>query len=109
MTGRYPTKEEFNSLYTDLQSRAVLSKDDIAFITTLSRGYHPMTMLSMTLMHLQLYSKFFIAYQSGVNKSKYWEHYLDDTMDVIAKLPLICAIIYRHKYHNSQLIPANPN
>jgi hypothetical protein len=33
---------------------------------------HPMTMLSMALLYLQKDSKFFKAYQSGVNKSKYW-------------------------------------
>ena len=29
-------------------------------------------MLSMALLHLQTHSKFFKAYQSGVNKAKYW-------------------------------------
>lgn len=66
-----------------------------------------MTMLSMGLLHLQNHSKFFKAYQQGVNKSKYWEYYFDDTMDLLAKLPHLCATIYRHKYKNSQLIEPN--
>ncbi len=66
-----------------------------------------MTMLSMGLLHLQKQSKFFKAYQSGVNKSKYWEHYYEDSMDLLAILPTLCALIYRHKYKNSKLIEAD--
>lgn len=58
-------------------------------------------MLSMTILYIQQNSKFFKAYQSGVSKSKYWEYYFDDTMDLLAKLPQVCAMIYRHKYKNS--------
>lgn len=68
-----------------------------------------MTMLSMSLLFLQNHSTFFKAYQSGVNKAKYWEYYFEDSMDLLAKLPHICATIYRHKYKNSQLIEPNHN
>lgn len=68
---------------------------------------HPMTMLSMALLYLQQHSKFFKAYQTGVNKSKYWEYYFEDSMDLLAKIPHVCAIIYRHKYKNSVLIESN--
>ena len=60
-----------------------------------------MTMLSMALLYLQKDSQFFKAYQSGVHKTKYWEYYYEDSMDLLAKLPHICAMIYRHKYKNS--------
>ena len=66
-----------------------------------------MTMLSLSILQQQIHSKFFKAYQGGTNKAKYWEYYYEDTMDLLAKLPLICATIYRHKYHNSVLIPAD--
>ena len=58
----------------------------------------------MGLLHLQRHSHFFKAYQSGVNKSKCWEYYYEDSIDLLAKLPQLCAVIYRHKYKNSQLI-----
>ena len=66
-----------------------------------------MTLLSMAVLYLQRESKFSKAYQSGISKSKYWEAYYEDAMDLIAKLPHICAIIYRHKYKNSDLIEHN--
>jgi len=72
LTGRYPTNDEFNALKTNIQHRADIAKSDIAFITSLSREFHPMTMLSMALLQLQCHSKFFKAYQSGTHKSKFW-------------------------------------
>lgn len=63
-----------------------------------------MTLLSMALLNIQCHSHFLNAYHQGVNKSKYWEYYFDDTMDLLAKLPHICATIYRHKYKNSWLL-----
>uniref|UniRef100_A0A1J3I6B8 Citrate synthase n=3 Tax=Noccaea caerulescens TaxID=107243 RepID=A0A1J3I6B8_NOCCA len=68
-----------------------------------------MTMLSMSLLHQQVHSKFFKAYQLGTDKAKYWENYFEDSLDLIARLPQVCATIYRHKYHNSQLIQADHN
>lgn len=79
------------------------------FIIDLPTEMHPMTMLSMTLLYLQTNSKFFKAYQAGTTKAKYWEHYYDDSIDLLAKLPLICAYIYRHKYKHSVLIDADHN
>lgn len=81
--------------------------DTKKFILSLPTEIHPMTMLSMGLLHLQKNSKFFQAYHHGVNKSKYWESYYEDSMDLIALLPELCATIYRHKYKNSQLIAAD--
>ncbi len=66
-----------------------------------------MTMLSLAVLDLQRHSKFFKAYHAGVNKSKYWETYYEDTMDLLAKLPHICSTIYRHKYKNSKIIAPN--
>jgi citrate synthase len=70
---------------------------------------HPMTMLSMAILHLQNHSKFFQAYQRGISKSKHWEYYFEDAMDLIAKLPHICDLIYRQNYKKSQIIEPYKN
>ena len=54
-----------------------------------------MTYFSTGIMALQPASQFAAAYQSGVHKSKYWEPALEDTLDLIAKLPELAATIYR--------------
>ncbi len=54
-------------------------------------------------------SKFQKAYTAGVHKSKYWESIYEDSMDLIAKLPAIAALIYRNTYKGGKLIDADPN
>jgi len=71
-TGRYPNQQEFDNLSNEWKQRGHLSKHDKAFITGLSRDIHPMTMLSLALLNLQVGSKFFKAYSQGTHKSKYW-------------------------------------
>ena len=66
-------------------------------------------MLSMGLLYLQKNSHFFKAYQRGVAKADYWKFYYEDSMDLLAKLPHLCALIYRHKYKNSELIESDPH
>lgn len=109
MTGRMPSNSEFNELESEWKEKGKLLDEEVNYILGLPNSIHPMTMLSMALLYLQKNSEFFKAYQQGVHKSKYWELYLEDSMNLLAKLPRICAVIYRHKYKNSQLIDANNN
>eukprot|EP00595_Chromulina_sp_UTEXLB2642_P000440 CAMPEP_0196762388 /NCGR_PEP_ID=MMETSP1095-20130614/1817_1 /TAXON_ID=96789 ORGANISM="Chromulina nebulosa, Strain UTEXLB2642" /NCGR_SAMPLE_ID=MMETSP1095 /ASSEMBLY_ACC=CAM_ASM_000446 /LENGTH=306 /DNA_ID=CAMNT_0042113127 /DNA_START=523 /DNA_END=1443 /DNA_ORIENTATION=+ len=57
-----------------------------------------MTQFTIGLAAAQTDSKFAKAYERGVNKNTYWEHTLEDVLDVIAKLPEIAAIIYRNSF-----------
>lgn len=104
LTGKYPTDHQLHELQHEWRVRGDLCQKTKNFILHLPREFHPMTMLSMTLLYLQPNSKFFKAYQTGVPKSKYWEFYYEDAMDLLAKLPQICAAIYRHKYRHSEQI-----
>ena len=49
-------------------------------------------------------SKFAAAYQEGVHKAKYWEYVFDDSLDLIAKLPQLAALIYRKAYKGGKYI-----
>jgi citrate synthase len=40
-------------------------------------------------------SKFAQAYNDGLHKSRYWEPFYEDSMDLIAKLPQVAAMVYR--------------
>ena len=109
LTGRYPTDAEFKEFQEDVLSRGEIPQRTVDLIKALPRDNHPMASLSMALMSLQKDSKFAKAYQDGVNKSKYWEIYLEDCIDLIAKIPHVAAMIYRHNYHNSDFIKSDPN
>ena len=51
-------------------------------------------------MALQTESKFAEAYQNGVNRAKYWKYALDDTLNLVAKIPMISARIYRQTFRD---------
>ena len=38
------------------------------------------------------------AYGDGIHKSKYWEPAYEDSMDLIAKLPVVAATIYNNLF-----------
>jgi citrate synthase len=39
-----------------------------------------------------------------VAKPQYWEYFYEDSMDLLAKLPRVAALIYRHKYRVNYII-----
>lgn len=104
LTGRYPTDKEFKELSNEWKHRGNLDEATQKFILNLPREFHPMTMMATGLLYLQKDSHFFRAYHKGAPKSTYWESYYEDSMDLLAKLPHLCALIYRHKYRNSDII-----
>ncbi|KAM3139549.1 hypothetical protein pb186bvf_008385 [Paramecium bursaria] len=109
-TGEFPTNNEFEDVQNEWKHRGHLSDDVISYITHLPRSSHPMTMLSQTILYLQKDSQFAQAYDQGkVSKSQYWEYYYEDAMNLLAKIPRVAAIIYRHKYKNGQLIQQDEN
>lgn len=103
-TGRYPNQKEFEWLSNELKEKGDLSRRQVEFITSLPKNYHPMTMLSMSLLNIQSHSDFFNAYHKGASKADYWKYYFDDSMHLLGKLPHICATIYRHKYKDGWLV-----
>lgn len=57
-----------------------------------------MTQLCAAVLACQPRSKFAAAYAQGLHKTKYWEPFYEDSLDLIAKLPAIAAAIYRRTY-----------
>ena len=58
---------------------------------------HPMTQLSMGVLACQPASKF-VQQRSTLHKTKYWEIFLEDGLDVIAKVSRVAALIYHNCY-----------
>lgn len=65
-----------------------------------------MSQLSAAITVLNSESKFAKAYASGVHKSKYWEYVYEDSMDLIARLPVVAATVYRNTYKDGSGIGA---
>lgn len=62
-------------------------------------GYHLHHVIHVCWACMQPTSVFAKAYFDGCHKSKYWEPVLEDSLNLIAKLPAIAAHIYRTTYH----------
>lgn len=58
-----------------------------------------MTQLAIGVAALNSESAFAAAYERGIKKSEYWQPALEDSLNLIAKLPALAARIYRNVYH----------
>jgi citrate synthase len=76
------------------------------FYVSFPRTLHPMTQLGMGVAALNHDSKFVAAYDNGVPKTEYWTYALDDSLDLIAKLPALAARIYRNVHKPGKELPA---
>jgi len=75
----------------------------------MGKDLHPMTQFATAIAALNKDSKFAQAYSDGVPKSDYWMSAYEDSMDMIAKLPVIAACIYRNLYRDGHVAPIDPN
>ncbi|MEN6483170.1 MAG: citrate (Si)-synthase, partial [Anaerolineaceae bacterium] len=55
---------------------------------------HPMTLFSQAIMAMQTDSVFAKHYSSIMPKTTYWEYFLEDSLNLTARLPEIAAYIY---------------
>ena len=67
-----------------------------------------MTQMGMGVAALNHDSKFAAAYERGVKKTEYWTYALEDSLDLIAKLPALAARIYRNSFYpGKEIAPLN--
>jgi len=107
LTGEIPSAEQVKMLSEELVRRADVPQCVHDVLAALPKNTHPMTQLSCALLAMQPESKFAKAYQAGVHKTTYWEYAFEDSMDIIAKLPAVCSIIYRRTFKGGELVAAD--
>ncbi|NP_001312207.1 citrate synthase, mitochondrial-like [Nicotiana tabacum] len=105
LTGKVPSKEQVDSLSQELRSRATVPDHVYKTIDALPVTAHPMTQFATGVMALQVQSEFQKAYEKGIHKSKLWEPTYEDSMSLIAQVPLVAAYVYRRMYKNGNTIP----
>ncbi|KAA0058668.1 citrate synthase [Cucumis melo var. makuwa] len=105
LTGKVPSKEQVDALSRELQSRASVPDYVYKAIDALPITSHPMTQFATGVMGLQVQSEFQKAYEKGIHKSKYWEPTYEDSMNLIARVPLVASYVYRRIYKDGHIIP----
>jgi citrate synthase len=92
--------EEVQAFRADLRERGKLTNDLIRFIMTLNSQSASIAQLSQLILFSQSNSHLLNRRKEGtIDADDIWEYYLEDVLDIMALLPQIAALIYRHKYH----------
>jgi len=105
LTGEVPTKVQADAITAELHARATLPAHVEPMIRAFPEGMHPMTQLSSAILACQTDSVFAREYAKGCHKSTYWDHTYEDMMNLIARLPEVCALIYRCSYFDGKVAP----
>jgi citrate synthase len=106
-TGELPDAETLADLQGDLRQRAQVPDYVWAVLKAMPADSHPMTMFDTAILVMERESVFRKKYEH-MKKDEYWEAALEDSLQLIAKLPAIAAGIYRLHYGKGERIPTNP-
>ena len=109
LTGDIPTEQQVKSITKEWNARASLPGHVVEMIAKFPTTLHPMSQFSSAICALQSESKFAKAYAKGLHKNDYWEYTYEDSMDLIAKLPTLAALIYRHTFKDGKIPALNPD
>lgn len=101
LTGEVPTQEQVDEVIGEWKQRRVVPDYVYDVIRALPKDSHPMVMLSAGVLAMQRESEFAKYYHSGkFNKNQAWEYMYEDASNLVARIPMIAAFIYRYKYKN---------
>ncbi|KAI0797899.1 citrate synthase [Abortiporus biennis] len=106
LTGKVPTEAEVRQLSAQLAEKGELPAHIEKLIDSLPKDLHPMTQLGMGVAALNQESVFAAAYEKGIKKTEYWTYALEDSINLIARLPALAARIFRNVYNPGAAIPS---
>lgn len=109
LTGEVPTEEQAASVSREWAARASIPKHVVDLIASFPQSVHPMSQFTSAICALQSESKFAKQYAAGMNKNQYWDYTFEDSMDLLAKLPTVAALIYRNTFKDGTVAAIDPN
>ncbi len=107
--GELPHSEALASLQQDFRKRAQIPPYVWEVLKAMPIDSHPMTMFSAAILAMERDSVFRRRYAEGMRKEEFWEAALEDSLQILAKLPGIAAGIYRMRTRKGPPIPSDPN
>ncbi len=109
LNGELPAEDILTDIKKEMAARCEVPGYVWDVMKAMPADSHPMCMLDTAILVMQRDSKFFEKYQAGMTKDEYWEPALEDSMNIIAKLPNIAAGIYRLRFNKGDRIDPDPN
>lgn len=107
LTGELPNEEELTELHNEFIARTEVPGYVWDVLDAMPADSHPMTMFNTAILTMQRESVFVQRYNEGMKKEEYWDATLEDTLNIIAKLPNIGAWIYRKRFNKGPRIEPN--
>jgi citrate synthase len=109
LTGEVPTEKQANEVVADFKERRKVPQYVFDVLRAMPRDTHPMTMFSAAILSMQRESVFGKKYREGISKMEYWDPMYEDSCNILARLPVIGAYIYRLKFKDDTPIESNPD
>ncbi len=108
LTGEVPSKKDVMEVKEELVMRRNVPDYVYQVLDDLSEC-HPMVMFSAAVVSMEKESLFTPKYKNNeIGKMDLWDTTYEDAINLLAKLPRIASYIYRKKYKNGDIIPADP-
>jgi len=107
-TGELPDKQGLQDLHKQFSDRAKVPDYVWAVLRAMPADSHPMAMFDTAILVMQRDSIFRQKYDEGIKKDEYWIATLEDSLNLLAKLPSVAAGVYRIRFKKGQLIDPNP-
>lgn len=109
LTGEMPDQKDAEEVEAEWRSRQRIPQHVFDVLDQMPLTAHPMTLFSQGIMALQTESLFTKAYQEGLPRAEYWHYFLEDSLNLTAKLPTLAAYIYCKKYRDGKMLGPDPD
>jgi len=107
LTGDVPNEEQADEVVADFKERRKVPEYVFDVLRAMPRDTHPMTMFSAAILSMQRESIFVKRYHEGISKTEYWDPMFEDASNLLARLPVLGAYIYRLKFKNDTPIESD--
>ncbi len=104
LTGELPDDEARTALQHEFDRRSQVPQYVWDVLHSMSDNTHPMCMLATGILVMERESVFRKWYDRGMKREEYWQPMLCDSLNILAKLPVIAAGIYRIRYNHGSVI-----
>jgi len=103
-TGELPKAADRRALTEELNARAKVPPYVWKVLEAMPKDSHPMCMLDTAILSMQRESEFVKAYNAGMAKADYWKPTLEDSLNLLGRLPAIAAGVYRMRFRKGNRI-----
>jgi citrate synthase len=104
LTGEIPDADTKAALQQEFDRRSQVPDYVWDLLHAMERDTHPMCMLATGVLAMERESTFRKWYDKGIKREDFWLPMLGDALDILAKLPVIAAGIYRLRYDHGSVM-----